>query len=222
TATYGGDAAFSGDTDTENHTVNPAAPAGTTTTITSDDPDPSAAGATITVNFTVTSSGGTPTGNVLVTDPQGGSCSASVAAGSCQYTPGGTGTRTITATYEGSAGFAGSSDTEDHTVSPAPPSNTAPTANPDAYTARAGVQRTVGQDEDLLNNDFDPDAGDVLAAEIVQGPSRGVIVAFDPSGTFDYTPNGDQAGNTDTFTYRVRDLAGAVSNTTTVTITITP
>jgi len=224
TATYDGDAHFSGDTDTDNHRVNPAPPpppASTTTTITSDTPDPSDAGAAITVSFTVTSPAGTPTGDVQVTDPLGGSCSGSVAAGSCSYTPGGMGPRNITATYAGNSAFNGSSDTEEHTVTAPPPSNTAPTANPDTYVTQAGVQRTVGQDEKLLNNDVDPDAGDILSVEYESEPTHGVIQFRSSDGTFDYTPNQD-GSTTDSFTYHVRDLAGAVSNSTTVTFIINP
>jgi hypothetical protein len=122
TATYPGDAQFSGDTDTENHRVDPLPRVSTTTTITSDDPDPSNPGVAISVAFTVTAAAGTPTGNVHVTDANGGGCDAAVAAGSCQYTPTGTGPRTITATYEGDAAFNGSSDTEQHTVNVPPQS----------------------------------------------------------------------------------------------------
>nr|MBA3760277.1 Ig-like domain-containing protein [Gemmatimonadales bacterium] len=209
TATYSGDDRFNGSADNENHRVDAAPAASTTTTITSDTPDPSDVGAAITVSFTVTSPAGTPTGDVQVTDPLGGSCSASVAAGSCSYTPGGTGPRNITATYAGNSAFNGSSDTEEHTVTapppPPPPANRAPTANPDTYVTQAGVQRTVGQDEKLLNNDVDPDAGDILSVEYESEPTHGVIQFRSSDGTFDYTPNQD-GSTSDSFTYHVRDL----------------
>ncbi len=119
TATYGGDAQFSGDADTENHRVDPAPAASTTTTITSHNPNPSDPGAPITVTFTVTSSAGTPSGDVVVTDMMtGGGCTATVAQGSCQYSPEEPGTRTIRARYAGSAGFSPSEDNEQHTVNP--------------------------------------------------------------------------------------------------------
>ena len=222
TATYGGDAAFSGDTDTEIHTVNPAPPASTTTTITGDTPEPSDFGAAVTVTFTVTSTGGTPTGNVQVTDPMGGGCSASVATGSCQYTPGGTGARTITATYEGSSGFAGSSDTEEHTVNP--PATSAPVAVDDAYATPppAGSQLSVGYNDRILKNDTDLDTDNeslVVDLPLVQDALGGTLTV-DVSGTFQYTPN---AGTTsDTFKYRARDPQGNLSNVATVTITVTP
>ncbi len=216
TATYGGDARFSGDTDTENHRVNPAAPASTTTTITSDNQDPSAAGVEITVTFTVTSSAGTPTGNVQVTDPQGGSCSASVAAGSCQYTPGGAGTRTITATYEGSSAFTGSSGTAEHVVT-----NMAPLANDDLYltTVDAGFHAPGGDRPSLLNNDEDLD-GDPLSTTSVTaaGTTGGGSVTIGTDGSFDYTPLLGFTG-IDSFTYTVNDGRGG-SATGTASIVI--
>ena len=221
-AAYEGDSQFAGSTDRENHRVNDAPATSTTTTITSDTPEPSDAGATITVSFTVTSTAGTPTGTVQVTDPQGGSCSASVAAGSCQYVPGGTGTRTITATYAGGSGFAGSSDTEDHMVNP--PSSSAPVALEDAYAtpSPAGSQLSVGYDDRILKNDSDLDTDNaslVVDLPLVENASAGTL-NVDVSGTFQYTPN---AGTTtDSFRYRARDPQGNLSNIVTVTITVTP
>lgn len=95
----------------------------TTTVITSDSPDPSVAGKSIVVRFSVSSSSGTPEGDVVVTDPEGGTCTGRAPSGSCTLKPGGVGTRTITATYQGSSSFSGSSDTEQHRVTQAPPAN---------------------------------------------------------------------------------------------------
>jgi PKD repeat protein len=107
----------------------PPPPASTTTTITSDDPDPSIQGAAITVGFTVTSSSGTPSGTVQVSDANGGGCSGSAPSGSCSYTPTGVGTRTITAAYPGNSSFNASSDTESHTVNAPPVPNQPPSAS---------------------------------------------------------------------------------------------
>lgn len=74
------------------------------TTITSDDPDPSVVGQAIVVSYTVTSTGGTPTGNVTVSDGVD-SCTATVAAGKCTLTPTTAGAKTLTATYAGDANF---------------------------------------------------------------------------------------------------------------------
>jgi large repetitive protein len=124
TARYEGSASFRGSSGAAEHTVNeppPPPPASTTTTITSDNPDPSIPGEQITVTFTVTSASGTPTGNVQVSDANGGGCSGNAPSDSCTYTPSGTGERTITATYEGNSSFEGSADTEVHTVNETPP-----------------------------------------------------------------------------------------------------
>ena len=90
-------------------------PVDTTATITSDNPDPSVVGQSVVVSYTVTSTGGTPTDNVTVSDGVD-SCTDTVAAGTCSITLTTAGARTLTATYAGNANFNGSSDTEPHQV----------------------------------------------------------------------------------------------------------
>ncbi|MBK9940225.1 MAG: Ig-like domain repeat protein [Kouleothrix sp.] len=80
----------------------------TTTTITSDNPDPSVVGQAVTIGYSVTSSSGTPSGNVTVSDGSQ-SCSGTVAAGQCSITFTSAGAKTLTATYAGGGGFNGSS-----------------------------------------------------------------------------------------------------------------
>src|SRR5207237_1258076 len=105
TATYAGDANFAGSTSAGvAHTVGAG---GTTTTITGHTPDPSAVGQAIAVTFTVTSGGGTPTGDVTVSAGTD-TCTGTVAAGTCSLTPTTAGAKTLTATYAGDANFAGS------------------------------------------------------------------------------------------------------------------
>src|SRR2546427_11515526 len=70
-------------------------------------PTPSAVGQAIAVTFTVTGTGGTPTGNVTVSDGTE-SCVGTVAAGSCNLTPSTAGPKTLPATYSGDANFGGS------------------------------------------------------------------------------------------------------------------
>lgn len=106
TATYQGDSNYNGSpaSPVEAHGVNKA---GTTAAITSDAPDPSVAGAAVPVNYSVsvTSPGaGTPTGNVQVSDGTV-SCTATVAAGTCNLTMTVSGAHTITATYQGDSDF---------------------------------------------------------------------------------------------------------------------
>jgi hypothetical protein len=90
----------------------------TTTTLTADTPDPSVTGQPYTVNFTVASAGGTPTGTVTVTDGLD-FCSGGLAsgAGSCVLISTTAGAKTLTATYAGDPNFAGSSSAgRAHTV----------------------------------------------------------------------------------------------------------
>ena len=89
----------------------------TTTEILSDSPDPSLVSETVTVTFSVTSTAGTPSGTVTVSDGTAAGCSATVAEGSCTLAWGiFPGDRTLTARYPGGGGFCSSSDTESHTV----------------------------------------------------------------------------------------------------------
>ena len=89
------------------HQVNVAA---TTTTITADTPDPSVVNTAYTVSFTVAANapgGGTPAGNVTVSDGAA-TCVGTVAAGNCNLTSTTTGAKTLTATYAGNANYAAS------------------------------------------------------------------------------------------------------------------
>lgn len=119
TATYSGDANFSGSVSAGvPHQVNPA---NTSTLITAESADPTAQGEVFTVFYSVsvTAPGtGTPTGTVTISDGIN-ACVGSVAAGQCSLFLNTTGMRTLTATYSGSASFNGSvSPGEPHTVLP--------------------------------------------------------------------------------------------------------
>src|SRR5213078_2423229 len=78
--------------------------AATATTITSDQPDPSVVAQGIEVRFTVTSAGGTPAGDVTVTDGTV-NCVTTVAAGTCTLTPLTPGDKLLTAAYAGNETF---------------------------------------------------------------------------------------------------------------------
>jgi hypothetical protein len=107
TACYGGAVGFNSSNGSVTQTVNKA---NTTTSITTDAPDPSVVGQPVTISYTVTSTGGTPTGNVTVSDGTQ-SCTATVAAGSCSITFTSPGAKSLTATYAGDASFNGSAST---------------------------------------------------------------------------------------------------------------
>ncbi len=143
TATYAGNANFSGSASAGTpHQVDVA---GTVTTITSDNPDPSVVGQQITVNFSVTGAPGTPTGSVTVTDgtincngPLNGA-----GTGSCNLTFTTAGNRTLTATYGGDATHGGSGSAgASHAVNAAGTTTTITSDTPDPSTVN--VAYTVG------------------------------------------------------------------------------
>jgi hypothetical protein len=142
TAAYAGSDEFEGSAATEDHTVAAPQPIGTTTRITADDPDPSDVGQAVAVRFTVTATSGTPTGTVTVTASGGSeSCSASVGDGGCTLTLTATGDRTLTATYTPDAGFAGSDDSERHTVREPPPPPPVPSATASSVEVKDAILR---------------------------------------------------------------------------------
>jgi hypothetical protein len=205
-------------TDQATITVNKA---GSTVEITSDDPDPSDVNEVVHVEFTVTGTGGTPTGDVTIT-LSGGSetCTGTLSGGSgaCDITPlvPGTGTgnrRTFTATYGGDAQFSGDTDTENHRVDPLP--NAPPVAGPDAFQTNEDEPLTVPA-PGVLANDTDPEGGTLTVPDA--SDAQNGTVELTGGGGFTYTPNSDFSG-TDQFTYTLRDAAGATA-TGTVTIQV--
>jgi hypothetical protein len=180
----------------------------TTTTITGDTPDPSAAGDPVTVQFTVASAAGTPTGTVTVQDG-GDTCSGALSGGqgSCSIQLNTVGSRTLTATYAGAVGFAASSATAPHTVT-APPQPVLTIATQPAATATVGVAlspQPVIQLQNAGGGDL-PTPGVQVSATIATGGgtlSGTTTVSTDAQGraTFtDLTINGDPGGRTLVFT----------------------
>jgi len=115
TAVYSGNANFATSTGTSQQTVNAAA---TTTTITGTNPSsPAVTGQPVAINFTVapTAPGaGTPTGPVTITASTGETCTGQLGAGgsgTCTIIFTTPGPRTFTATFAGTANFAGSTST---------------------------------------------------------------------------------------------------------------
>ncbi len=137
TAVYGGNADFNGSTsDFVPHTVLDTT---TTTAITSDVPDPSVVGQSVTIQYSVSSGGGTPTGNVTVSDGTQ-SCTGTVAGGQCSITFTSAGGKSLTATYAGDGTFAGSSSpAEAHQVDQAGTTTTITSDSPDPSQPGAAV-----------------------------------------------------------------------------------
>ena len=71
----------------------------------------------------------------------------------------------------------------------------------------------------MLHNDIDPGQNPMTAA-VVTGPAHGTL-AFNPDGTFIYTPNPNFFG-ADSFTYQDTDSALLVSNIATASINVLP
>ena len=109
TATYSGDGNYASSSGTEGHFVGKAS---TTTTITAETPDPSNPGQAVLVSFSVIGGGVTPTGTV---DVSGADINCSITlsggTGSCNVVFNTTGTKSITATYNGDGNYLGSSNT---------------------------------------------------------------------------------------------------------------
>jgi VCBS repeat-containing protein len=97
--------------------------------------------------------------------------------------------------------------------------NSAPVAVDDGpYGVAEGGTVVVSVVNGVLDNDTDSDGPSALTAEVVSGPSNGVL-ALNPDGSFSYTHDGSETAS-DSFTYRAYDGA-AYSSPATVSITVT-
>jgi len=97
------------------------------------------------------------------------------------------------------------------------PVNDAPVTTPDTATVAQGGTTTIA----LTANDTDiDDTINPATIVITQQPTAGTLTV-NPNGTVAYASNGTNVAS-DSFTYTVRDNAGATSNPATVTITVTP
>lgn len=96
------------------------------------------------------------------------------------------------------------------------PSNTAPVAQNDIYTATEDQVLTIPA-PGVLANDTDAE-NSPLTAQISAAPASG-SVTLQPNGALTYTPKANFFG-TDSFTYTVRDTNNASSANSTVSITV--
>ena len=101
-----------------------------------------------------------------------------------------------------------------------------PVADDESFTVLEGGTATeadLAVGTSLLDGDTDVDLpNDTLTVNTtpVAGPSYGLLT-LNANGTFSYTHDGSE-NFTDSFTYEVLDANGGVTDTGTVTITITP
>ncbi|MCG2584965.1 Ig-like domain-containing protein [Massilia sp. TS11] len=87
--------------------------------------------------------------------------------------------------------------------------NSAPLAAADAYSGSEDLLLTIDAAHGLLANDSDRN-GDALTVELVAAPAHGSLV-LRADGSFDYQGAPDYNG-ADSFSYRVHDAIGAVSD----------
>ncbi|WP_446440787.1 tandem-95 repeat protein [Pseudoalteromonas sp. 1181_04] len=98
--------------------------------------------------------------------------------------------------------------------------NDAPVGQNFAFNLDEAATLTVALANGLLSNASDDDAGDTLSAELVSQPQFG-SVSLNSDGSFSYQHDGSE-NHGDSFTFQVRDSAGALSAVQTVTLTVAP
>jgi hypothetical protein len=138
------------------------------------------------------------------------------ADGTVDYTHDGAETLSDSFTYtiRDAGGTVSNTATVSLTVTPV---DDAPSAADDSGIVAEGGTLNV----DLASNDTDPEGLlDPASIQIVSGPANGSLIV-NADGTVDYTHDGSETA-TDSFTYTIRDAGGNVSNTATVSLTVTP
>ena len=154
---------------------------------------------------------------VLLTGPAHGTIDLN-ADGSFSYTPTADFVGSDSFTYQVSDGLLQSNPTTvSLTILPAGVSNEVPVAADDHFSVDEDSTLAVPA-AGLLANDSDGD-GDTLIAELVSGPSHGVLT-FNPDGSFTYTPAPDFHGS-DSFAYQASDGIDQ-SRVATVYLTVEP
>ena len=162
----------------------------------------------------------TPLTAQLVGDVAHGSLTLN-ADGTYTYTPDADYNGTDSFTYQAVDSLGGVSNTGTVTIT-VTSVNDPPVATDDTATI---AEDNVLNGASVLANDGDLHGGapsennTPLTAQLGAGPAHGGLV-FNSDGTYTYTPDADYNG-TDSFTYKAVDSLGAVSNTGTVTITVT-
>jgi VCBS repeat-containing protein len=169
---------------------------------------------TFTATVTPLSGSGNPTGQVHFFDgsTQIGTDNLSGGTASISKSDLSGGGHSITAVYDGSSAFAGSTSA----VLTQTVNNSPPTADDDATSTSEDTPHTVPA-PGVLQGDSDPN-GDALTAVNPSTPAHGTV-SLNANGSFTYTPAADFNG-TDSFTYQASD-GSLTSNTATVTVTVT-
>ncbi|WP_336332562.1 Ig-like domain-containing protein [Pseudomonas putida] len=137
---------------------------------------------------------------------------------SVTYTPPAGATQPLVAIFSYRAMDAKGLKSEPATVTINVAPNQAPTANPETV-ATLGVPLTIN----VLANDTDPEGNLPLSVAALTQPAAGRGTVSTDGTTVTYTPPATvTTAFTTTFTYQVRDSLGALSNSATVTVNVSP
>jgi len=119
-----------------------------------------------------------------------------------------------------SSGVAVGGEVEDYFINVLP--GTPPVAVDDNYSVPEDGTLTTTAVTGVLNGDFDADGDAIAEVILLSSPVNAKTFVFNKTdGSFTYVPNAEYFGP-DSFTYRLRDVTGLVSNeTATVSITVT-
>jgi len=185
------------------------------------DPDNDIAGRIFDDILTAELVGTTANGGIVLLNPNG----------TFTYTPSENNkTGTDSFTYEISDGFGGT----DTAIVMITLSNRSPVANDNSYGESHNVLLIVNEADGTIKGtlngaliDYDPDTenpyglfDDELTAELVTPTTYGTVV-LDADGSFIYTPAPGNPSDSDSFTYKLNDNYGGMSNTATVTVNLT-
>jgi len=156
--------------------------------------------------------GDTITLNNVVTGPSHGT--AAINGTNIRYTP--------AANYNGSDSFTynirDNTSRISNTATVSMTVNSVPD-NPIAVNDAAATPQGVVVDVAVMTNDYDPDTGDTITINsVVAQPAHGTAAIN--GNNIRYAPEASYVGPTDSFTYNIRDNTSRISNTATVTVTI--
>ncbi len=147
-----------------------------------------------------------------------GTTAINTATGAVTYTPnaGFAGTDGFTYTVQDNLGAVSNAALVSVTVTAIPAVNVAPVAANDTAATPAGTAVVIN----ILSNDTDSDGTLNPLSVTLSAATSGTTSVNTLTGAVTYVPTAAFTG-TDGFTYTVRDNAGALSNTATVTVTVT-
>ena len=161
-----------------------------------------------------------PTSVAIVSDPTNGSLSVDAVTGLVTYTPNANynGQDSFTYKVADNDGLISDAATVSLTVNAVNAVNDGPVAEDDSFSTAEDTVVVI----DVLANDTDLDGTiDPTSVAIVSDPTNGSLSVDAVTGLVTYTPNANYNGQ-DSFTYKVADNDGLISDAATVSLTVTP